>query len=172
MLKRSDRKSRRRPVQEEVELNMAAMLDMAFQLLAFFILTFNPSEVEVQIGMIMPPDGPVVKASGTISNDAPLLTEDSVGFPIAISLYSSPNGELREIQLAGQTIKGDSVSSIIDEFSKQLSVMLRTPGFDSIDMKVDELLGYEQVIRVFDVCTSQTLPNGDRLTKLSINLIP
>ena len=28
---------------EEVELNLAAMLDMAFQLLAFFILTFRPS---------------------------------------------------------------------------------------------------------------------------------
>ena len=29
----------------EVELNMTAMLDMAFQLLAFFILTFHPSPV-------------------------------------------------------------------------------------------------------------------------------
>ena len=29
--------------QEEVELNLAAMLDMAFQLLTFFILTFRPA---------------------------------------------------------------------------------------------------------------------------------
>ena len=28
---------------DEVELNLAAMLDMAFQLLTFFILTFKPA---------------------------------------------------------------------------------------------------------------------------------
>lgn len=171
MSQRSKSKSRRRPVQEEVELNMAAMLDMAFQLLAFFILTFNPTDVEVQIGILMPPDGPVIKASGTIDDNAPLLTEDSVGFPIAINLLSSPVGELREIQLAGQSIKGDSVATITDEFTKQLSEMLKTPGFDSIELKVDELLNYEQVIRILDICTSQPLPNGDRITKLGIDLI-
>jgi biopolymer transport protein ExbD len=32
--------------QGEVELNLAAMLDMAFQLLTFFILTFKPAPVE------------------------------------------------------------------------------------------------------------------------------
>ena len=29
-----------------MQLNMAAMLDMAFQLLAFFILTYSPGKVE------------------------------------------------------------------------------------------------------------------------------
>ncbi len=32
--------------QGEVELNMASMLDMAFQLLTFFILTFRPPPAE------------------------------------------------------------------------------------------------------------------------------
>ena len=41
--------------QGDVELNMAAMLDMAFQLLAFFILTFRPSAVESQVSLRMPP---------------------------------------------------------------------------------------------------------------------
>ena len=38
--------------QGDVELNMAAMLDMAFQLLAFFILTFRPSAVESQVSLV------------------------------------------------------------------------------------------------------------------------
>ena len=37
---------RKKNAQEEVELNLAAMLDMAFQLLTFFILTFRPPPVE------------------------------------------------------------------------------------------------------------------------------
>ena len=34
---------KKRRTQSEVELNLAAMLDMAFQLLTFFILTFKPA---------------------------------------------------------------------------------------------------------------------------------
>ena len=37
---------RRRRKQGDVELNLAAMLDMAFQLLTFFILTFKPPPAE------------------------------------------------------------------------------------------------------------------------------
>src|SRR4029079_2665392 len=47
-------RSGRRGSQEGVELNLAAMLDMAFQLLAFFILTFQPAPVEGEISLRMP----------------------------------------------------------------------------------------------------------------------
>ena len=36
------RRRKKRKSSDEVELNLAAMLDMAFQLLTFFILTFKP----------------------------------------------------------------------------------------------------------------------------------
>src|SRR5205823_3690703 len=53
---RSMRRHRRaRPKTDEVSLNLAAMLDMAFQLLAFFILTFKPNPVEGQISLNLPP---------------------------------------------------------------------------------------------------------------------
>ena len=42
-------------IQSEVELNLASMLDMAFQLLAFFILTFHPSPIEGQLLLHLPP---------------------------------------------------------------------------------------------------------------------
>ena len=48
-------RKRKRAGDEEVELNLAAMLDMAFQLLTFFILTFKPAPVEGQISLHMPP---------------------------------------------------------------------------------------------------------------------
>src|SRR5579885_3128870 len=40
---------------DKVELNLAAMLDMAFQLLTFFILTFRPAPVEGQLALHLPP---------------------------------------------------------------------------------------------------------------------
>ena len=49
--------AKRHRSQEEVELNLAAMLDMAFQLLAFFILTFQAGPLEGQINLRLPPPG-------------------------------------------------------------------------------------------------------------------
>ena len=45
----------RRHSEENVELNVTAMLDMAFQLLAFFVLTFKPPAGERQIYLRLPP---------------------------------------------------------------------------------------------------------------------
>ena len=45
---------RRKKNNESVELNLAAMLDMAFQLLAFFVLTFRPATVELEMRMNLP----------------------------------------------------------------------------------------------------------------------
>ena len=46
---------KKRRSQSDVELNLAAMLDMAFQLLTFFILTFRPAPIEGQISLRLPP---------------------------------------------------------------------------------------------------------------------
>ena len=46
-------------------LNVTAMLDMAFQLLAFFVLTFRPPPGEDQIYLKLPPAQPVAGMTGT-----------------------------------------------------------------------------------------------------------
>ena len=48
----------RRSSTEDVELNVTAMLDMAFQLLAFFVLTFKAPPGEAQIYLNLPPAQP------------------------------------------------------------------------------------------------------------------
>src|SRR5207245_5772352 len=55
----SHKKKKKKKGSENVEFNLAAMLDMAFQLLAFFILTFRPAPVEGQISLRMPPAQPI-----------------------------------------------------------------------------------------------------------------
>jgi Biopolymer transport protein ExbD/TolR len=42
----------------EADLPITPMLDMSFQLLAFFIMTFKPSPTEGQIAMSLPPNDP------------------------------------------------------------------------------------------------------------------
>ena len=53
----------------EVQINLAAMLDMAFQLLAFFILTFRPAPIEGHFQLHMPP--PTSQTNVTESTESP-----------------------------------------------------------------------------------------------------
>ena len=65
---RSHRFRRRHRTPDDVQMNLAAMLDMAFQLLAFLILTFRPSATESAIGLRLPAELPVTKgAAASIS---------------------------------------------------------------------------------------------------------
>jgi biopolymer transport protein ExbD len=41
----------------EPELPVTPMLDMAFQLLAFFVFTYNPSDLEGHLDLTLPPAG-------------------------------------------------------------------------------------------------------------------
>ena len=81
---------------ENVELNLAAMLDMAFQLLAFFILTFKPSPVEGQINLKLPPPMPVAgaakgQAAGNNDNNQNAVQAFE---SLVISVFSTPGGKI------------------------------------------------------------------------------
>src|SRR5260221_7437431 len=83
---------------EEVELNLAAMLDMAFQLLAFFILTFKPAPVEGQINLNLPPPVPMI--------DQNPKNEDNEGAPgiaaahtLSITIAAAGNGQVASVSV-------------------------------------------------------------------------
>ena len=154
----------------KVEINTAAMLDMAFQLLAFFILTFNPSDVEIQISMLMPPDKPV---SGSGTSAAPQVDIQNVdtSLPLPIRVLANPDRSFREIQVGSDSISGGSMQEFLVSFEAAVSNMFQNAGFESVDLKVDSNLGYEYLIRVMEVCTRQKLHDGTNLTKISLNEI-
>ena len=59
------RRRHRRKNSGAVKLNVTAMLDMAFQLLAFFILTFRPAPIEGHLSLNMPPPIPQTNVEST-----------------------------------------------------------------------------------------------------------
>jgi len=170
-MRRSLRRKKRvrKTDQGEVELNMAAMLDMAFQLLAFFILTFNPSDVEVQISMLMPAKKPLVDGSGQQSNNDDARVNDSLGFPLEVSISANETGAFDDIRLGGKVIPSDDPEVMLKQLQTQLQETLRVPGFEGVELSVDTSLKYEWLIKAVDVITSQKLPTGESLTRLSIS---
>ena len=160
---------RRRRHQSDVELNLAAMLDMAFQLLTFFILTFRPAPVEGQVLLRMPPPMPVTgmtsgqQASKDESKD-PLQALNT----LVISAIANGDGTLR------QTALGDTALTSLGALDRKLAAVLGDPGtgFDQVIIQVDSRLRYEALMQVIDVCTRQKLPNGEQLSKLSFVELP
>jgi biopolymer transport protein ExbD len=162
--------ARRRRKQNEVELNLAAMLDMAFQLLAFFILTFKPSPVEGQVSLHLPPPQPLAnikaekQAGENVADLSPVAGLDT----LVISLFSTPSGDLASMAIGEGNVGSQR------ELDTRLRTILKDPGspFEQVIIQVDSALRYEELMQVVDICTRQTLANGQKLSKLSFVELP
>src|SRR5688572_1560533 len=157
---------RKKRNQGDVELNLAAMLDMAFQLLTFFILTFKPAPVEGQVSLRLPPPKPVAmfrdgqQAGADIANTNPVAGVNT----LTVSILATPSG-----RIGSMAIGEGSVGTNLASLENSLKSVLSDPGspFDQVILQVDPALHYSELMSVIDLCTRQTLPNGEKLSKLS-----
>lgn len=162
---------RRRRSQEGVELNLAAMLDMAFQLLTFFILTFKPSPVEGEVGLRLPPPQPITQTKGAqvAAGDEIANLNVAPGVEsLVITVMAGPSGKI------GSLVIGDRKVPHLGELEAILKFVLadRAAGFDQVVIRVAPDLRYEELMRVIDVCARQRLAGGERLTKLTFVELP
>ena len=162
--------ARRRKKQEEVELNLAAMLDMAFQLLTFFILTFKPAPVEGQVSLRMPQPKVAIKQSGQQAGADTANTNPTQGVnTLTISVTATPGGAIESMAI-GESGVGVSLTAL----QNRLKTVLAYPGspFDQVIIQVGSDLRYDQLMEVINVCTQQKPPNGEKLSKLSFVELP
>ena len=86
---------RRRASTDQVEpdLPITPMLDMSFQLLAFFIMTFRPAPLEGQIAMTLPKEegGASVAGFPTVSDEKPVR--------YIIKVEANENGTIKRMTL-------------------------------------------------------------------------
>lgn len=161
---------KRRRKQMAVELNLAAMLDMAFQLLAFFIFSFKPAPIEGQISLKLPPPQPVA----TINAEQPAGANENNPNPVAglnsliVSVYPSPTGQIGSMQIDETKVGG------LSQLEDRLQTIFSDPGvaFDQVILQIGSNLRYDAMMSVMNVCTHQKLANGKRLTKLSFVELP
>ncbi len=164
------RRRKRRKSDGAVELNLAAMLDMAFQLLTFFILTFKPAPVEGQISLRMPPAKPVtpiqnaVQAGSDANNNDPVQGLNS----LVISVVPNASGGISSMAI------GEGAIGTLTGLNDRLKAVLsdQASPFDQVVIQVGSGLRYDALMSVVDVCTRQKLPTGQKLTKLSFVELP
>ena len=152
------RRSRRRRSQAGVELNLAAMLDMAFQMLMFFILTFNPGVDEAELAALLPAPLPVTEPGS--ASPRLLASSEGMSYPddaIVVTAIGDQRGNLKDLAVESEIAAG----------LKQLApLMQRQIQRSDIDVKqvvlqVDAQLNYQSLMSVVDICTEQVEYKND-----------
>ncbi len=171
-MRRRRHRTRRRRAQAGVELNLAAMLDMAFQLLTFFILTFKPGPVEAQIDLLLPPPAPItnINSGAAAGNSTDDLTPVSGEATLVISLFPDAEGAISGIAVAEEPVPYDEK---LDGLRSELRIIFSGgTAYDQVIVQAGSTLRYEELMRVLVLCSQQELPDGKKLTKLSFVELP
>lgn len=170
MRKRYSRRRRARKSFEGVELNFAAMLDMAFQLLAFFVLTFTPPDAEIQISMLMPASTvSVTKPSQETPNESGNSLPQDDSLPVDVTCFATPEGLLQRIVVGGNQITSGSEEEMLQALKGLMDNILDIGGISVISIKVHSDLRYELLIRVVDICTPKQSSQAGDVVKISMS---
>jgi biopolymer transport protein ExbD len=160
---------RKRHAGEDVQLNLAAMLDMAFQLLAFFILTFRPAPVEGQLALNLPPPVPVTKVQ--TPTEPTEGSSDSTGLEtLPLSVTADAAGRATQVRVGSVTV----VDGLLDAAGlARLDAHLKTiigeeALFDRMQIAADGRLHYGDLMKILDVCRRQKGPGGKAMEDISI----
>jgi biopolymer transport protein ExbD len=154
---------------DQVEMNVTAMLDMAFQLLSFFILSFKSPPVEGQISLRLPPplavnnpNAPKNAGQDTSSSDAPKGVDT-----LTVSVISQGGG-------APSYAVGERAVFTIAALEGELNKIFSDKGnpFEQVIVQVGSEVMYESLMKVIEACAKQKLPDGTKLSKLSLVEVP
>ena len=88
---------------------------------------------------------------------------------LIISIFSTPGGRIATIAVGEANVAG---TTALDGRLKQVLGPESGASFDQVILQVASKLKYDELMKVVDVCTKQTLANGEKLTKLSFVELP
>lgn len=141
---------RSRQITEEVEpdLPITPMLDMSFQLLSFFILTFRPAPTEGQIAMTLPKDegSPDALSFPNPSDDKPVK--------YVIKVVATDEGKISSISLKEEgtanvaTDLGSDPQALLNELKNRFAGLKGKPG--KLSVEIEEKLLQDHVVQLID----------------------
>jgi biopolymer transport protein ExbD len=140
----------------EVDVPITPMLDLAFQVLLFFILTYHPSQLEGQMDMTLP-DAAQAQAA-TLQDARPDLSmQGDLELPAEITVLvktqpGTSGGAISRISI--QERQGTKDVSAQEELRKYLEETRKgLSNQNDIKVQADSELKYESVMEIMDVCT-------------------
>ena len=154
---------------EEVMFPVTPMLDMAFQLLAFFVLTFQAPSAETHLDLDLPatpaalPGGPQGEARPT---ETPKVDADLEN-DLWVRAESDDLGDLKSLRL-GEAAVSD-VATLGDRLRRYAEILDGKPL--RVRLVADDGLRYEEAARVMAACSAAGV-SALRLTSPSSSPLP
>lgn len=141
----------------KVDLQMASMIDIVFQLLIFFILTLKIIPPEGDFNINMPT---VQKALTGVMIDDPILR---------IRLEANQDGSLKQLYF-GELALGNSAPEAFDQLSAKVGNLVSVQPLVAEELEVeiisDYILNYRHVVAAMSACRGRVTPDGKRVTYL------
>jgi biopolymer transport protein ExbD len=155
----------------QVNLPITPMLDMAFQLLFFFIMTFNPADLEGQIDLALPVDADKAAHDQKDINEKAKTDKNPVEeFPsdltvkVRTQLDGVKDGEIsaifvQSIEGKEDPISGGAEAELLAALKKYLEGKRATSDKkEAIKVQGDGKLKVRAIIKVMDACRNAGYP--------------
>lgn len=142
---------------EEVMFPVTPMLDMAFQLLAFFVLTFQAPSAETHLDLHLPatplamPGAPKGKAEPLPSRRVDTDLEND----LFVRAEADDLGDLRSIRLGEATLP--DLKTLGDRLRRYVEILEGRPL--RVRLVADDHLRYEEAARVLAACSTAGVAN-------------
>ena len=149
----------------EPNLPVTPMLEMAFQLLAFFVMTYHPSDLEGQMELSLPSEAITqAKDKEDIKPDAPVDKEQDLKLSANLTVIVRTRRDNVNIGLiSGLFLQDDAGTNPVDTLDKLREELksrrASVENKDNIKIQADSKLKWEEVINVMDVCQQAGFKN-------------
>ena len=165
---------RRRSLRQKVDepnVPIAPMLDMAFQLLTFFVLTYHPAPQEGQFVMSLLPAQPATAMAAAPAANQPVASND---LPVSLRtlpmiLRAGDGGSLGRIVVEQTEVPNDPKA-----LEEALGKYLQDPDlpFDQTLLKVDPNLRYSELMTVINAFSNAFAKSGKDMKLSFVELRP
>ncbi|WP_435010245.1 ExbD/TolR family protein [Tundrisphaera lichenicola] len=146
------RRARRGAPAEEVQFPVTPMLDMAFQLLAFFILTFQSPTSETRLDLYLPVASVALPGAeqGQARSSTPRRPDLDLENDLRIRAQSDDLGDLKTLQLGDSTVP--DIEALADRLRRYRSVLDGRPL--RVRLTADDRLRYEIAAKIIGACNA------------------
>lgn len=138
----------------DVELPITPMLDMAFQLLTFFIFTYNPSQMEGHMDMSLPASGEArAQTPQDVAPDA--MADKAIAEPSELTIHARTYHDGINSGALNYPIKVESFTGPKEASSlKELVELLGEIGGEenAIKLTAESGLQWEGIVQIMDAC--------------------
>jgi biopolymer transport protein ExbD len=149
----------------KVEIPITAMLDMSFQMLIFFIMNFNPSDLEGQMDMALPAKTEAVSKEKENPDPKSSDSEEDTKLPADLTVLvrtdrDGPNkGQINQLVVRDKS--GDTTIPTLEKLTAHLNnAKDQLSNKDEIKIEADSQLQWARVVEVMDAARKAGFTTG------------